>query len=338
LSRCVRGQLVYEPDVRKVPFAFAQRLAGAGLCSMVAAPLLVESKVFGVLIVARHAADSFSSGECEFLGQLSEHVAVAAHQTQLYSALEVAYEDLRQTQQAVMRQEKLRVLGQMASGIAHDINNALSPAALYVESLIERESGNSETKEYLQIIQRAIEGVAQTVARMKEFYSQRDPLLAHVPVSLNQAAEEVIDLTKARWNAMPQESGHVIQVKADLAAGLPAIAGNASEIRDAITNLILNAADAMPEGGLITIRSAVIGADSVQLEVTDTGVGMDEATRQHIFEPFFTTKPVGVGTGLGLDIAQRIVVDSYGGQIGFDTKPGRTEFIVRLPIAKQASS
>jgi PAS domain S-box-containing protein len=332
LSRCVGGQLVYEPDLRGVRFAFPQRLAAAGLHAMVAAPLMLESKVFGVLIVARHAADSFSSGECEFLGQLSEHVAVAAHQTQLYSALEVAYEDLRKTQQAVMRQEKLRVLGQMASGIAHDINNALSPASLYVELLIERESGDEATKEYLMIIHRAIEGVAQTVARMKEFYSQRDAQLAHVPLSVNEAVEQVIDLTRARWNAMPQESGRVIEVKSDLANDLPAIAGNFGEIRDAITNLILNAADAMPEGGLLTLRSRTVGLGSVELEVTDTGVGMDEETRSHCLELFFTTKGAR-GTGLGLAMVYG-TVERHGGEIQIDSKPGAgTTFRLIFPAA-----
>jgi PAS domain S-box-containing protein len=332
LSRCVRGQLVYEPDLREVQFAFPQRLAAAGLHAMVAAPLMVESKVFGVLIVARHAPGSFSSGECEFIGQLSEHVAVAAHQTQLYSALEVAYEDLRQTQQAVIRQEKLRVLGQMASGIAHDINNALSPASLYVESLIERDSAEGETKEHLQIVQRAIEGVALTVARMKEFYSQRDPLLAHVSVSVNQAVEQVVDLTKARWKAMPQESGRVIQVKMDLADDLPAIAGDASEIRDAITNLILNAVDAMPEGGLLTVCSRAIGAHSVQLEVTDTGLGMDEATQSRCLELFFTTKGER-GTGLGLAMVYG-TVERHGGEIRIQSALGAgTTVRLTFPVA-----
>jgi signal transduction histidine kinase/ActR/RegA family two-component response regulator len=323
---------VYEPDLRDVQFAFPQRLAAAGLRAMVAAPLLLESKVFGVLIVARQAQDSFSSGECEFLGQLSEHVAVAAHQTQLYSALEVAYEDLRQTQQAVMRQEKLRVLGQMASGIAHDINNALSPASLYVESLIERDPGECQTKEYLQIIQRAIEGVAQTVSRMKDFYSQRDPLLAHLPVSLNRAVEQAIELTKARWNAMPQESGRVIEVRMDLAEGLPAIAANESEIRDAITNLILNAADAMPEGGLLTVCSRAVGSDTVQLDVTDTGVGMDEATRSRCLELFFTTKGER-GTGLGLAMVYG-TVERHGGEIQIESTPGAgTNIRLIFPVA-----
>ena len=97
-----------------------------------------------MLVAARRQADAFSSAECEFLRQLSEHVALAAHQAQLYSALQQAYDDLRQTQQTVMQQERLRALGQMASGIAHDINNAISPIALYTESLLEREPGLSE--------------------------------------------------------------------------------------------------------------------------------------------------------------------------------------------------
>jgi PAS domain S-box-containing protein len=143
LSRCVRGQLVYEPDISEVPFPFPQRLARGGLRALVVAPLQVESRVFGVLLAARRDARSFSSSECEFLKQLSEHVALASHQAQLYGALQQAYDDLRQTQQAIMQQERLRALGQMASGIAHDINNAISPVALYTESLLENESGLS---------------------------------------------------------------------------------------------------------------------------------------------------------------------------------------------------
>jgi len=123
------------------------RLASGGLGAVVAAPLLVESKVFGLLIAARHQPQGFSSSDCEFLRQLSEHVALAAHQTQIYSALQQAYDDLRQTQQIVMQQERLRALGQMASGIAHDINNAISPIALYTELLLETQRANPRISE-----------------------------------------------------------------------------------------------------------------------------------------------------------------------------------------------
>src|SRR6202035_2084147 len=114
LARCVTGKLVYEPDIAQVAFPFPQQLARGGLRALVAAPLLVESKVFGVLIAARRAPHSFSSGACEFLRQLSEHVALAANQAETHSALQHAYDDLRRTQQALLQQERLRALGEMA--------------------------------------------------------------------------------------------------------------------------------------------------------------------------------------------------------------------------------
>src|SRR4051794_40246109 len=155
--------------------------------SLVMAPLIVESHVFGVLIAARVKSQSFSSGECEFLRQLSEHVALAAHQAQLHGALQQAYDDLRQTQQTVLQQERLSALGQMASGIAHDINNAISPIGLYAESLLDHEQNLSgSARNALEIIQRAVDDVAQTVSRMREFYRQRESNLLLNPVALNQ--------------------------------------------------------------------------------------------------------------------------------------------------------
>jgi putative methionine-R-sulfoxide reductase with GAF domain len=174
--------VVYEPDITQSKFPFPTRLAGAGMRSLVIAPLLVESQVFGILITARRTPDAFTSGDCEFLRQASEHTALAAHQAQLYSALQRAYDDLRTSQQQVMQQERLRALGQMASGIAHDINNAISPVALYTEALLERETSLSpRARSQLEIIQRAVDDIAQTVARMGEFYRLREPQLSLRP-------------------------------------------------------------------------------------------------------------------------------------------------------------
>lgn len=316
LSKCVRGQLVYEPDLSVVAFPFPQRLLQGGLHSFVAAPLLFESKVFGVLIAGRRQANGFASGDCEFLRQLSEHVALAAHQAQVYTALEQAYQNLRQSQQTVMQQERLRALGQMASGIAHDINNAVSPVALYTESLLETEPNLSpRTREYLETTQRAIDDVAQTVARMREFYRQQEPQLDLASVDLSRLAQQVLDLTRVRWNDMPQQRGKMIQLQTEFSPQLPPIAGSETEIREALINLVFNAVDAMPEGGTLTLRTKVgqngrhvPGSQQVHLEVADTGVGMDEATRRRCLEPFFTTKGER-GTGLGLamvyGIAQR---------------------------------
>ncbi len=201
LGRCVRGKLVYEPELEEPHLPFPALLASGGLRALVAAPLTIESEVFGVLLVASRIAASFTSDDCEFLRQLSSHVALAANQARLYDALQIAYQDLRQTQQTVMQQERLRALGQIASGIAHDINNALSPAALYTQSLLEHEPGLSKrSRENLTVIQRAIEDVAQTVQRMRAFYMPRGLELTLAPVDLNLILAQVIDLTRARWS------------------------------------------------------------------------------------------------------------------------------------------
>jgi signal transduction histidine kinase/CheY-like chemotaxis protein len=342
LSRCVRGQLVYEPDISQVNFPFPQRLAGGGLRSLVAAPLLVESQVFGVLVAARRQSHGFSSGECEFLKQLSEHVALAAHQAQLHGALRQAYDDLRQTQQAVLQQERLRALGQMASGIAHDINNAISPVMLYTESLLEREPNLSErARGYLETIRRAIDDVAQTVMRMREFYRQREPQLTLSTVQVNTLVQQVIDLTRARWSDMPQQRGIVIRMQTELAPDLPAIMGSESEIREALINLIFNAVDAMPNGGTLTVRSKVTESvpdaegtpalRRVHVEVVDTGVGMDEDTRSRCLEPFFTTKGER-GTGLGLGMVYG-VVQRHSADIEIETAVNRgTTMRLSFPV------
>ena len=320
LSRCVRGKLVYEPEIDGLPFPFPQRLARGGLRSLVIAPLQVESQVFGVLVSARRQPNSFSSGECEFLRQLSEHVALAAHQAQLHTALQTAYEELRNTQQAVMQQERLRVLGQMASGIAHDINNAISPITLYADTMLESEHSLSERgRAYLNTIQQAASDVADTVARLREFYRQDvHPNLA--PLNLNEILPQVLDLTRARWEAIPQQRGIVIDTRLDLDAELPSIMGMKSELREALTNLVFNAVDAMPNGGTLTLRSRKAAPDRVVLEIIDTGVGMDDDTRRRCLEPFFTTKGER-GTGLGLAMVYG-VIQRHDGDLEIDSSPG----------------
>ena len=344
LSRCVTGQLVYEPDVNAIGFPFPQRFARAGLHSLVLAPLLVEKRVFGVLVVARRPADAFSSAECEFLRHLSEHVALASNQAQLHGDLQRAYDELRQSQHTALQQERLRALGQMASGIAHDINNAISPITLYTESLLEREPNLSDrTRSYLITIQRAIEDVAETVARMREFYRAREPDMHLGRVALNRMIEQVIDLTRARWSDMPLQRGIVIQLQTELSGDLPDIMGAEVEIRDALTNLLFNAVDAMPEGGLVTLRTGARLSElqpdddvdpMVYVEVTDTGVGMNEETRRRCLEPFFTTKGER-GTGLGLAMVYGMV-RRHSAQLEIDSAAGEGT-TVRLCFAPAAS-
>jgi signal transduction histidine kinase/ActR/RegA family two-component response regulator len=341
LSQCIGGQLVYEQDVSRIDFPFPQRLARSGLRAFVAAPLLFESQVFGILIAARREPRSFSSGECEFLRQLSEHVALASHQAETHGALQQAYDDLRQTQQTVMQQERLRALGQMASGIAHDINNAISPVALYTEMLLEQEAGLSKrTREYLETTQRAIDDVAHTVARMREFYRQQQAELVLASVDLNVLVQQVIDLTRARWSDMPLQRGIVIELRPELGQNLPPVAGIESEIREALINLVFNAVDAMPEGGKLTIRTKTIEnpatTQHVDVEVVDSGVGMDAETQRRCLEPFFTTKGER-GTGLGLAMVYG-VMRRHNAEIEMESAIGQgTTMRLRFPVPSKTA-
>jgi len=325
LSRCLVGYLVYEPDISQVPFEFAHRLASAGMHSVVFAPLMFESDVYGVLACARRETDGFSSGECEFLKQLAEHVALASRQATLYGALQQAYDDLRQSQLTILQQERLRALGQMASGIAHDINNAISPVALYTESLLEREPNLSErARSSLQTIQQAVDDVARTVARMREFYRERDMQRTLDRVDINQSVRQVVELTRPRWSDVPNQRGIAIDLRTELDPDLPEITAADNEIRDALTNLIFNAVDAMPEGGTLTLRTRVMEKDdtrSVVIEVSDTGVGMSDDTRRRCLEPFYTTKGER-GTGLGLAMVYGMI-QRHSATLEIDSELGR---------------
>jgi nitrogen-specific signal transduction histidine kinase/CheY-like chemotaxis protein len=251
---------------------------------------------------------------------------------QLHTDLQQAYEDLRQSQHTVMQQERLRALGQMASGIAHDINNAISPISLYTDSLLEREPNlSARARGHLTTIQRAIDDVAATVARMREFYRPREPQLVLARIEANRILQHVIELTRARWSDLPLQRGAVVELRTELSAEAVEIMGAEGEIRDALTNLIFNAVDAMPDGGTLTLRTRCIKARTtdgdvdalprVCIEVSDTGIGMDEETRRRCLEPFFTTKGER-GTGLGLAMVYGMI-QRHSAELGLESETGR---------------
>jgi PAS domain S-box-containing protein len=281
-------------------------------------------------------------------GTLGMTVDVTEYDAEVYETLQRAYNDLRDTREAVMQHERLRVLGQMASGIAHDINNALSPVKLYLRLLLDDEQAlSTQGRGHLMTIQHAIEDVAQTVERIREFYRLREPKLTLAPVNLNALVPQVVDLTRPRWRDIPQQMGVMIETVTDLAENLPPVLGIECEIRDALTNLIFNAVDAMPSGGILTLRSGVVkddaamnGASEVRhayVEVADTGVGMDEDTCRRCLEPFFTTKGER-GTGLGLAMVYG-AMQRNNGVVDVQSSPGKgTTMRLRLGAARSGDA
>jgi len=226
--------------------------------------------------------------------------------------LQQAYEELRQTQQSVVQQERLRALGQMASGIAHDINNALSPILAFSEMLLKKEPALTDNgRKNLAHIRTSAEDIAQIVTRMSEFYRRREHSDQLRLVAVDQLVQQVIDLTSPCWRDIPQGKGLVVRIKTRFEGPLPQLYCNESELREALTNIVLNSVDAMPRGGEIVIsgRSVSVpgqpgqeksGSTHILLEFSDNGMGMDEATRQRCLEPFFSTKRQRGGSGLGL--------------------------------------
>jgi signal transduction histidine kinase/CheY-like chemotaxis protein/HAMP domain-containing protein len=334
---CEQGNAVYLSDTVKEASPFSEKLAVLGFRSVVAVPLMVEEKFSGILVIARLEVYGFTSADCEFFKTLSDHVALAAHQANLYKELEGAYNELRQTQATVLQQERLKALGQMASGIAHDVNNALSPIVGFSELLMNGDFGfNKKGKVYLNYISTAGQDIAHIITRLREFYRKREEEEAYQLVNLNQMVEQVVDMTRPRWRDIPQSAGLTIEVKTELARNMTRTVGIESEIREAFTNLVLNAVDAMPKGGTITVRTKVNKGDNgfaqqIAVDFCDTGTGMSEETRKRCLEPFYSTKGKR-GTGLGLAMVYG-VLQRHEGNVEIQSELGNgTTFHLIFPV------
>lgn len=336
LTRALAGELVYEPETSRLTNELPLRLARIGLHALVLVPLRTQSGVFGVILAARAPSDSFSSTDSEFLRQLGEQTALALHQAELYTALRQAYETLQRSQQAALRQERLRALGEMASGIAHDINNAVSPLTLYIESLLKHEGGLSPAgRQKLATMQLAAQGIAHTVERMREFHPTHDRSSGTRRSAVNSTVRQVIELTAARWRDTALRGGAKIDIVTELEPDLPELQVNPADLRDALVNLVFNAVDAMPGGGTLTMRTrradGDLHASMVEVCVADTGVGMTDETRRQCLEPFFTTKG-GEGTGLGLAMVYA-TVQRHHGHLTIESAPGKgTTVRIELPV------
>jgi signal transduction histidine kinase/CheY-like chemotaxis protein len=337
LALCVQGEQIRELTLDLAAFPLARQLCAGGLRSLVLSPLRTEGRTIGALVTARTQADGFTAEECKFLRRLGEHVARALNKAQLYGALQQAYDDLRQSQGTAAQQERLGALAQMANGMGHYINNALSPMMLYTESLLETEPElNPRVRDSLATIRGAISDMARTVARMREFCRPRDPEAALAPIDPNRLVQHVVEQSRAAWSDLTRQRGKAIEVRTELAQDVPPIAGIEGEMKEALASLVTNAVEAMPGGGTLTLRTRIVqrphGSDPgyVQIEVTDTGIGMDETARRRCLEPFASSKGER-GSGLGLSVVHGIV-RRHGGEIDVRSAKGRgTTVLLTLP-------
>ena len=256
---------------------------------------------------------------------LEENVRERTHE------LERTLAELRRAQQQVIQQERLAALGAMAGGISHDFNNALSIIMGFGELLL-RDAENGLTREVatepLKTILTAAEDAAGIVYRLREFYRPDEPGEQRRAVDLNAVVEQSISFTKPRWQTAATADGRTITITKDLVE-IPCVHGDPAELREALTNLIFNAVDALPHGGTISFRTRLDG-DFVALTISDSGTGMSEEVRQRCLEPFFSTKGKS-GTGLGLSMVFGIL-QRHAGTVEVTSELGKgTTFTLRLP-------
>ncbi len=232
-----------------------------------------------------------------------------------------------------MRQaEKLSALGQLAGGIAHDFNNLLQAILGYAQ-LMKQNPGNGDLIERsLTVVESAAMDGSETVRRIQQFARLR-PDEQFIAVDINQIVQDAYAITRPRWEERRSRDSHPLEFSLQLEADA-LIQGRAAALCEVMTNLILNAMDAMPVGGRLTIGTSHTPRH-VRVMITDTGVGMPEAVKQRIFEPFYTTKAEGQGTGLGLAMTYSIV-HRHAGEIHVDSEPGKgTTFTLTFPIASE---
>jgi len=247
--------------------------------------------------------------------------------------LERTVTELRETQHQVIQQERLRALGAMASGIAHDLNNGLTLIVGFGDILLsnsEKLAEQCKERTYVEQIVAAGHDAAQMVKRLREFYRPCAAREERQPVDVNALVDQSITLTNPKWQCQAEASGATIQIVKKLRP-VPLVSGAPAELREVLTNLIFNAVDAMPCGGMLEF-STKADAGMACIEVADTGTGMTEETRRQCLEPFFTTKGES-GSGLGLAMSYGII-RRHGGTISVSTRLNKgSTFTVKLPLS-----
>jgi signal transduction histidine kinase len=302
--------------------------------SALAVPLIADDDVLGVLTLDHPETHHFHSRHLVVMSAIAHQASTAIERARLYKQValmaevleqrvEERTEELRATQEQLAHAEKLAALGELAAGIAHEIGNPLQILQTYIEYMASQAKPGDPILEFTAQMCDSLQSIARLVGQLRDF--SRPAVGECKLVNVNSVLGNVLRLAG-------KELAHSkVVVREVLAPELPAIIGDARQLEQVFLNLILNARDAMPGGGRLTIETAV-ERGTVQVRFIDTGMGIAAADLPRILEPYFTTKK-DRGTGLGLAICQRIVTQ-HGGKIEVSSELGRgTTFTLQFPAA-----
>jgi len=322
------GEPLYVPDVSRDSRYILGSPEGR---SEAAFPLKVREQVIGVLDTESREIHGFDEEDLKALSSFASQVSIFIENAQLFSDLKKTLSELKQAQDQIVQAEKLRAMGEMASGVAHDFNNVLAAILRNIQLLLHsyEHYGPEEIRERLKTIEKAAQDGAETVRRIQDFTGRRRDR-EFIPLSLNDLVHEVSAITEPKWKDQAQKKG--IQIELVKRPGeVPPVLGNPSELREVLTNILFNAVDAMPKGGKITLSTQLHSEGWVEMRIADTGIGMPEEVKKRIFDPFFTTKGVA-SSGLGMSVSYGII-KRHGGEILVESEPGKgTVFVLHLPI------
>lgn len=303
--------------------------------SWIGAPIIVRGQIMAFLCLDSEMPDFYADEHAELLAAFAAHAAVAIENARLFAEAQSAYHDLKQAQAQLIHSAKMAAVGELAAGIAHELNNPLTSVLGYAELLAWklRQDGASEaeaasrgrdsTLEDLAVIAKEALRARDIVRALLDFSRQSESVPEET--DLNQAVRDALGLVRRQM----EKAG--VTIEECYAPDLPPLSLAVGRIQQVFLNLFTNALQAMPTGGVLTIRSRRVGSE-VAVSVADTGVGIPEEHRFRIFEPFFTNKPVGTGTGLGLAVGLGIVQE-HGGRIEVESQVGEgSTLTVWLPL------
>jgi PAS domain S-box-containing protein len=283
-----------------------------------------KDRVIGGLVVGSRTSREFSPADVNLLIAVGSQLSSAIERSMLYEETRQAYENLRRTQEQLLHSEKLAAVGQLISGVAHELNNPLTAILGYSQLLTSNGQLGPQGVEYSDKLYKQAQRTHRIVQNLLSFARQHKP--ERVPVQINQALEETLALRDYDLRMSN------IRVHLDLAPDLPQTFADPHQLQQVFLNLVNNAVDAILEHsreGDLWVRTGA-DADRLFIEFTDSGPGVQDASR--VFDPFYTTKPVGKGTGLGLSICYGIITE-HGGTIRVRNMPTRgASFTIELPV------
>ncbi len=292
-------------------------------------PLVSGGRLMGTMSLdTPGVARGFTAEQIAIARGIAAHAAVAIDNARLYEEARRAVEELRAAQSELVRRETLRATVEFSTGIAHHLNNLLAVVVARGQLLLVDVQA-PEIRRPLQLIEKAALDAAEVMRRLGGFHQVHAESEMRA-VDLNGLVQETLGMTRALWAAQARERG--VRIEASLEPdAIPMVLGHPAALREAILNLLLNAGEALPDGGVITVRTWA-SEGWVHCAVSDAGVGMSEAVRRRAFEPFFTTKGPK-GTGLGLSLAYG-VLQRHRGELVLESEEGRgTTVTMHLPAA-----